>query len=185
MNKITSTNKSSVEALFTLLQDAYTNPNKYINDLELHNSLTSQGRLAKFNRPSIGVKSLSLNTFKSICDSEIIGGFQRIDKLRTELKLKITEESLIKKSESTNSSDASKKRAIHALNNKNQNLMFANISLLASLRQAISDISDISKTESKSVRERLAEESKERIMASLSFNKPPFDSLNFLKKFEN
>jgi HPt (histidine-containing phosphotransfer) domain-containing protein len=74
--------QDTVEALDKLLREVISSSSTYVDDAELRQALTSQGRLAKLSIPEKNIAAISLNTLKVSADEYLGGGFKALDLLR-------------------------------------------------------------------------------------------------------
>ena len=84
LDKRVERNAQSVLALRELLQDAIKNPAAYLESNDFQNALKSQGALSKHCDESRGICPSSLNTVKRIAEIALEGGFDTLDRLRTD-----------------------------------------------------------------------------------------------------
>lgn len=75
-------NAKSIQNLQNLLIEIATEPSVHINDHELMASLSSQGKLAKWQSESKGIYGCSLNTLKKTAENLFKYGFEEFDQLR-------------------------------------------------------------------------------------------------------
>ncbi len=84
---------ASIECLVALLEKVIRSPQDYVDDTSLRTALGSQGALAAFERSSESIFASSLNTQKRICEAQdsSLGGYKRLDELRTDAQKAIQE----------------------------------------------------------------------------------------------
>lgn len=79
----TTRTQDGVRRLYEYLLSIKKEPAKHLGDERLQAALTSQGSLARFNMPEVGITSMSLNTAKRAASAVFEdGGYTKIDRLR-------------------------------------------------------------------------------------------------------
>lgn len=81
-NQRSSVNEESVRRLHAYLSAVRREPGTHVDDENLQSSLSSQGRLARFERPDAGITPMSLNTAKRAADGALEGGYAELDRMR-------------------------------------------------------------------------------------------------------
>lgn len=76
----------SVKRIYQEMEKALLSESKGSHWITLHCS--SQSKLAMIEKPSIGIYSMSLNTFIKYCNTSITGGFKEVNRIRRQLASK-------------------------------------------------------------------------------------------------
>ena len=82
----TEINQQKVLTSKSFLLEIIKSPSDFVNDVELFDSLKSQGGLAKLEVQSRNITSCSLNTLKNASETLLNRGFTELDELRKNAK---------------------------------------------------------------------------------------------------
>lgn len=157
----------SILLLRDLLDNVCENPGKYTEDVQLRESLKSQGRLAKYYNEDLDIRASSINTFKRVTDEFIDGGFKALDNLRKiALERLLALDKRVKKSNKKTRYGLAMR--VEELEAEKLHLEKANYFLIQAVTEAIVDIKSVAVVESDDARKKRSNEAVKKLVTMLT-----------------
>ncbi|ENQ8649116.1 hypothetical protein ACEQ8A_002756 [Vibrio fluvialis] len=187
INNRKNNNENSTRAIYNLLNEVISHPEKFINDTKLIKSLNSQKGIAilygtwQCQREKVEKNAMTLNTLKkhsiNLLSDRFDNGWTILNELRIKAKESI-ENRINEEHKPTKRSKNGLKQIIEEKEDTLEKQKAVNFILLQALSSAMQTIKIVSETPDKELRNERASRGLDRLRAVVSLNQPPFNKVD-------